>query len=709
MCGIVGVSAFGKVENEKARQEAMIFLSTKLLELSVERGKEAAGISTLFEDGMYTLLKMGVSPKEFVYRFGGEKGKYDHYLETWRNYGTPAKVVIGHCRKPSLGTLATPRDNRNNHPIRVGEIIGVHNGTLKNDDAIIDALNCKRDGDVDSEAIFRLLNHLTNDGKDPFHMAMLKEAGRLINGSFAVLAFNGNNPYQLAALREDRPIEIGVVRPLKLILFASEKAFLQDAVLEYNQLAHLMSGGNYLKLCKGDFDTGFTYNSSAMLFDLTKDIKADTKISELFEEARISRVVPVVDKKPADAKSSNPAAESSTDGVATVVDDKTKPENKSTPAKEFKKTNSALALVWNAGKYTAVSEEQIKYGEKLGGLEMNAEKPKDEPTAGPAPKETGAKLEKNGEGSKPEEGKVESVKSEEPGETHKESVTEVDGNKVAECQEASAKATGKAEGPVVEIIKRTEKDGELVVETKKYFTGSETPAIEIVKRKEADKEPTVKTNALAAVSITEVDGKQVSEDPDILKKAAAAAGKTVVLDGDNALKDHLGLTSLDMLYNMTRYAIANKCTRAARQDAYYEGYMDCKSEFSDNPETMSQLLIKARAKNRAAEAKIKALKGVVVLLARLGGDAFRNLFGDIGNSLLNSGIEGDAVSRCLKDTVKERPWLTLRVLRSLFKKEVEEYPLLVAVEAELKKLEGTDEKKNDTVALGEDGQQQETR
>lgn len=48
-----------------------------------------------------------------------------------------------------LGTVeeVLPRwahDNVNNHPIKVNEIIGVHNGTLENHNKIFTNLGCKR-------------------------------------------------------------------------------------------------------------------------------------------------------------------------------------------------------------------------------------------------------------------------------------------------------------------------------------------------------------------------------------------------------------------------------------------------------------------------------------------------------------------------------------------------------------------------------------
>ena len=156
MCGLVGALAYGEFEDkkmEKVRQESMIFLVTELLQLTQKRGEDATGITTMFADGDYTGLKMGISAIEFVSRFGEEHTDYEGFLNIWRRKKAPAKMVIGHCRKPSTTIKgAGTENNHNNHPIRVGDTLGVHNGTLTNHEQIFEKLGCGRDGKVDSES-----------------------------------------------------------------------------------------------------------------------------------------------------------------------------------------------------------------------------------------------------------------------------------------------------------------------------------------------------------------------------------------------------------------------------------------------------------------------------------------------------------------------------------------------------------------------------
>ena len=276
MCGIVGALALGDLPDKKAekiRQDAMIFLSTELLQVTQERGKDAAGISTMFTNGDYMLLKMGVSAMELIGRFGGTEKDFDGYMKIWRENTKPARLCIGHCRKPSTGGGATAYDNENNHPIRVGEIVGVHNGTLKNHYKIQRLLEMKPDGKVDSEAIMQLLNHFSEDGTRPFTTDMVNEVCRRLEGQFAVLAYSGNNPHQLVMFRDGRPIEICLIKPLNMILIASEKKFLNTVFFRWNKMAKLYGHKDYPMLTTKDLDFLLFQDEQLAVFDLRHTIE----------------------------------------------------------------------------------------------------------------------------------------------------------------------------------------------------------------------------------------------------------------------------------------------------------------------------------------------------------------------------------------------------------------------------------------------------
>jgi glucosamine 6-phosphate synthetase-like amidotransferase/phosphosugar isomerase protein len=208
MCGIVGGLAFGKFDTkagEKVRRESSIFITTQLLQKTVERGKDATGVSLLWDDGNYTGLKMGIPSPDFISRYGETEKDYEGILKLWREYPKIMKVFLGHCRKSSVGNSY---DNKNNHPIKVDDIMVIHNGTLTNHDIVFDKLNCKRHAEVDTEAISHLLHEYTKNGTEPFTIDILRETCRRLQGTYSVLAASGNNPFQVAQFRDSKPAEM---------------------------------------------------------------------------------------------------------------------------------------------------------------------------------------------------------------------------------------------------------------------------------------------------------------------------------------------------------------------------------------------------------------------------------------------------------------------------------------------------------------------
>jgi len=63
-------------------------------------------------------------------------------------------------------TEGQPSVPANNHPVRHGPVVGVHNGVIVNDDELLEEHPCARAAPgmrVDSEAIFALAAHSRND------------------------------------------------------------------------------------------------------------------------------------------------------------------------------------------------------------------------------------------------------------------------------------------------------------------------------------------------------------------------------------------------------------------------------------------------------------------------------------------------------------------------------------------------------------------
>ncbi len=65
-------------------------------------------------------------------------------------------ILMGHTRWRTRGNEF---NNRNNHPIRAGIVIGARNGTIYNVDQLFRRLGLPCYAEMDSELIFRLADH----------------------------------------------------------------------------------------------------------------------------------------------------------------------------------------------------------------------------------------------------------------------------------------------------------------------------------------------------------------------------------------------------------------------------------------------------------------------------------------------------------------------------------------------------------------------
>lgn len=290
MCGIVGALSFEGLpkDMEKVRQEAIIWLMTELLYVTHSRGRDATGINVSWADGNFLGLKMGIPSPEFITRFGNSDKHYDGFMKVIRSKRSPLRTFIGHCRKSSIGDSD---DNNNNHPVKVGNIIGIHNGTLTNHETIFKKLKCGRDGEVDSEAIMRLVHIMSKGGTEPFTADMIKEVCLRLAGTYSCLVLNGDNPNQIAAFRDGRPMEFALIKPLGLVLVASEKDFLKEALIKFNIMAKVGSSSiDYPCLLKDDVELKMMPDDSVAIFDLTQTVTAETKTEDLFEGAKVPRL-----------------------------------------------------------------------------------------------------------------------------------------------------------------------------------------------------------------------------------------------------------------------------------------------------------------------------------------------------------------------------------------------------------------------------------
>jgi len=187
MCGLAGIllpTTITKLQLENVRR---LFVENLLA--NEQRGPKATGVVVCQEDGTLFSLKRAVAASEFV-----KMQEFHNFMVT--HVSSKTRILLGHTREPTKGPV-TNYDN--NHPIIVGDTVGVHNGVSTNDDAIFLELAQKvkprnRIGSVDSEAIFALFDEVCGDLDLGDYVAGIAQRVRCLFGSFTTLFFNKKKP-----------------------------------------------------------------------------------------------------------------------------------------------------------------------------------------------------------------------------------------------------------------------------------------------------------------------------------------------------------------------------------------------------------------------------------------------------------------------------------------------------------------------------------
>ena len=196
MCGIAGYSLSSRSAVDRT------LAAQSLLAGIAERGADAVGYA--------------------------HRGRGDEYAVVTKQR-TPASSLLERISVPQEATelLVHVRDytkghpsiSANNHPVRHGPIVGIHNGIILNDDELLAQYNCARSEPrmtVDSEAIFALAAHSHND---PLALEALA-------GSLAAAWLDARVPGTVFAARgAGRPLWIGAGK--HELFFASTRVALE--------------------------------------------------------------------------------------------------------------------------------------------------------------------------------------------------------------------------------------------------------------------------------------------------------------------------------------------------------------------------------------------------------------------------------------------------------------------------------------------------
>jgi glucosamine 6-phosphate synthetase-like amidotransferase/phosphosugar isomerase protein len=195
MCGIAGYSLSGSSNVERT------LAAQALLAGIAERGADAVGYAHRCPGG----------PVEIHKQRSGASALLEQVL-----LPDAATEVLVHVRDYTKGH---PRIEANNHPIRHGAVVGVHNGIIFNDDELMDQHGFERAEPlmtVDSEAIFALAEAAEGAA------SVLEE----LRGSMATAWIDERRPGTVFLARGvGRPLWIGTGR--EELFFASTKAALE--------------------------------------------------------------------------------------------------------------------------------------------------------------------------------------------------------------------------------------------------------------------------------------------------------------------------------------------------------------------------------------------------------------------------------------------------------------------------------------------------
>src|SRR5690348_663613 len=150
MCGIAGYSLDAHAGVDRT------LVAQALLAAIAERGADAVGYAYRGPGETYpTVVKQRTPASKLLERVAVPEGTTE---------------LLVHVRDYTKGH---PSINANNHPVRHGPVVGIHNGIITNDDELLAPHSCARaeaNMTVDSEAIFAIAAHSQNDARALEHL-----------------------------------------------------------------------------------------------------------------------------------------------------------------------------------------------------------------------------------------------------------------------------------------------------------------------------------------------------------------------------------------------------------------------------------------------------------------------------------------------------------------------------------------------------------
>ena len=216
MCGQAGV-VFGTKRRRRDEIDYITWTFTRLLEMSEERGPHATGIAWVNRHGDHRLFKRPVPASELLRdkAFGEVLGDVDNGVT----------VLMGHTRFVTRGNAGI---NENNHPLRTGNCLVTHNGTILNADYLFHRFGFERHAEVDSEIIGRIADASIVDGR--MDAKALRDRLALCRGQMSAVIVAKTDPGTVIVAKGNKPLELVYSSKLRAVFYASSAKYLRAAL-----------------------------------------------------------------------------------------------------------------------------------------------------------------------------------------------------------------------------------------------------------------------------------------------------------------------------------------------------------------------------------------------------------------------------------------------------------------------------------------------
>lgn len=200
MCGIVGFISRKDLGSTNSCNRAF----SELLVIDTLRGFDSTGFVYKADDdkGVKVVKHVGTAAQVL-----------DMYKDRMNVVG-PARFAIGHNRAATVGGV----NEELAHPFEMGDVVGVHNGTISNWRSLFDSTQSS-----DSQAFYSSLSKLPADDE-----SVIKLLSTIMTGAYAFVWYDGRSEEVRFARNNDRPLYF--LNSDEGLLWASEKRMLEFIV-----------------------------------------------------------------------------------------------------------------------------------------------------------------------------------------------------------------------------------------------------------------------------------------------------------------------------------------------------------------------------------------------------------------------------------------------------------------------------------------------